>query len=98
GLKQPAHAGAIVFVNDFLQLRAIHCLRTSQRTRAHSLSVLSEAGEIVQEIHEQEFFAHALREAHASTKLERSAIELKQAVTLMVVDNGHVVELRRADT
>lgn len=59
--------------------------------------ILGQAVEIVQQVDEQEFLAQLFGKGGALAKLIRPTVQLELPMPLPIVDNGGVVELRRAD-
>src|SRR5258706_2996580 len=61
------------------------------------LSVLGELTKIVNEIDKQEFLAQRLWKRRLQAKIEHAPTQREPAVPLVIVDDGLVVELGRAD-
>src|SRR5258706_3225987 len=62
------------------------------------LAVFGELTNIVDQINKQEFLAQRSWEGRLHAKFEHAPTQRKRAVTLVIVDDGLVVELGRADT
>jgi hypothetical protein len=81
-----------------LQPRTVVGYRLLLDTGENLLAALGQLVEVIHEIDQEEFRAEGARERRLDAKVELAAAQRELAVSFVIIDNGLVIELGRADT
>lgn len=91
-------ANIAVVLNSTPQPRCVACSGTFSDARKDVFLALSQPVQIVHKIDQQKFLAQFPREGRLDAKFKLASAQREVAVPLVIVDDGLVVKLRRADT